>query len=977
MTGDRSPLASTYSLPTPLCILVNCLQNPSTASRRVFLARLDSGDLVTVEGVTLDGLSASSVCTNWDPHRKSLNCTFVPGTDFHSVGEHHVSVVLENRISGLVEINGSFTVVEAVEGLSLQLSEEYLDIGQEVQISYSLLRGTNVTVMLHVGSDTHGYYHACASCEPTERVVVESFRVTGNVSVTVTAWNALNSLEVTSHTLVAGNVEVISHSYESLVEKLPIESASAPVEFAFTDDPSEVPYEVIIFCHSYPAIHTYVTQFEPVVTLNLFFSETGRQSVTCDIRNPISSKTVEMTFEIEERISGLNMSVHPRNITMLESVFLNTSVVNGSRVYFEVDWGDGESKVFSPLTLPTDLEHVYRRWGTFLIRVTPMNELGESEPAYATIKVATPEDGCVLFRDTYHVPLPAGDESVSFSVDLLMPANLSVPNLAEYSLFLDGQFYLGGVLSPTDSEGDGEPLTFVRSFDVRKESAGSLHVTVEVKKTSENYFQTCYWDALVVETVSGVSSAVFFSESPHLDVDVANSSWKPVALNPSGRGSVITHSTVKVWIDATFGSMRSYLWDFDLSGSEDSTCRAGLNEEEGVCYFWLSQERNFTFSVNVTNPVSHFVARQGFSILEPVGSIVIRGPSYIVRVLKNVAFSVEISSLGSESCYSFLMEQISGDLEVEAYFGDPILCDMLFPDGSPERMKMEDIFGYSISSEEGRTTLSFVHNFTVVDRYHLSVDVLEPACYQPNVDVASENVCDDNFNCNQDNTTKLFSASDVVTISSRLNVTMEEAEQATNYDSTFIQVDVSPLIAKISGGDSRTIPWGTLSILDGLSASYDPNVGESDKSGLSFFWFCRRKTYRPPGEPAIENVETFETWSYDFTTRYGEEGSPSPGGLLRSHDGILQLPTNSMFENMEYEFKVVIRSGDFQAEDYQSWSVLSENIPVVAIRCLENCAERINPTDRLAMEAFLDSTSTRFPYFRIQSLEVWIIQDQD
>ncbi|XP_071814843.1 polycystin family receptor for egg jelly-like isoform X3 [Apostichopus japonicus] len=1033
--------------------------------------RLDSGDLVTVEGVTLDGLSASSVCTNWDPHRKSLNCTFVPGTDFHSVGEHHVSVVLENRISGLVEINGSFTVVEAVEGLSLQLSEEYLDIGQEVQISYSLLRGTNVTVMLRVGSDTHGYYHACASCEPTERVVVESFRVTGNVSVTVTAWNALNSLEVTSHTLVAGNVEVISHSYESLVEKLPIESASAPVEFAFTDDPSEVPYEVIIFCHSYPAIHTYVTQFEPVVTLNLFFSETGRQSVTCDIRNPISSKTVEMTFEIEERISGLNMSVHPRNITMLESVFLNTSVVNGSRVYFEVDWGDGESKVFSPLTLPTDLEHVYRRWGTFLIRVTPMNELGESEPAYATIKVATPEDGCVLFRDTYHVPLPAGDESVSFSVDLLMPANLSVPNLAEYSLFLDGQFYLGGVLSPTDSEGDGEPLTFVRSFDVRKESAGSLHVTVEVKKTSENYFQTCYWDAHVVETVSGVSSAVFFSESPHLDVDVANSSWKPVALNPSGRGSVITHSTVKVWIDATFGSMRSYLWDFDLSGSEDSTCRAGLNEEEGVCYFWLSQERNFTFSVNVTNPVSHFVARQGFSILEPVGSIVIRGPSYIVRVLKNVAFSVEISSLGSESCYSFLMEQISGDLEVEAYFGDPILCDMLFPDGSPERMKMEDIFGYSISSEEGRTTLSFVHNFTVVDRYHLSVvgknlvsetdshlyqDVLEPACYQPNVDVASENVCDDNFNCNQDNTTKLFSASDVVTISSRvrlncsssykalyswtlyllqddgmeleyilppeqvvtsgytlgtltippamlrygtyriqLNVTMEEAEQATNYDSTFIQVDVSSLIAKISGGDSRTIPWGTLSVLDGLSASYDPNVGESDKSGLTFFWFCRRKTYRPPGGPAIENVETFETWSYDFTTRlsestvnpaavgiteadvggcfgrYGEEGSPSPGGLLRSHDGILQLPTNSMFENMEYEFKVVIRSGDFQAEDYQSWSVLSENIPVVAIRCLENCAERINPTDRLAMEAFLDSTSTRFPYFRWELLQIF------
>lgn len=36
-------------------------------------------------------------------------------------------------------------------------------------------------------------------------------------------------------------------------------------------------------------------------------------------------------------------------------------------------------------------------------------------------------------------------------------------------------------------------------------------------------------------------------------------------------------------------------------------------------------------------------------------------------------------------------------------------------------------------------------------------------------------------------------------------------------------------------------------------------------------------------------------------------------------------------------------------------------------RCLENCAERINPTDRLAMEAFLDSTSTRFPYFR------WVI----
>ncbi|XP_072043397.1 polycystin-1-related protein-like [Amphiura filiformis] len=213
-----------------------------------------------------------------------------------------------------------------------------------------------------------------------------------------------------------------------------------------------------------------------------------------------------------------------------------------------------------------------------------------------------------------------------------------------------------------------------------------------------------------------------------------------------------------------------------------------------------------------------------------------------------------------------------------------------------------------------------------------------------------------------------------------VNVSMSEEVGIFTIEETYIYITKSPLVAKIAGGYYRTAGWNSYDIIDAISETYDPDkTGEARKEGFEFTWFCRRKKYWQKtinGTTVIDEVETFEEWNeyYDKKSangtvnqlfvdaqkpgdQYGcfglsETGDiPLPGGRISQTGDNLLLNTSSMYYDMEYEIKVVVKKDTRIAIAYQIKLILEGEPPSMSINCKLNCLNKCNPSNRYAVES--------------------------
>ncbi|KAJ8319269.1 hypothetical protein KUTeg_004360 [Tegillarca granosa] len=73
-----------------------------------------------------------------------------------------------------------------------------------------------------------------------------------------------------------------------------------------------------------------------------------------------------------------------------------------------------------------------------------------------------------------------------------------------------------------------------------------------------------------------------------------------------------------------------------------------------------------------------------------------------------------------------------------------------------------------------------------------------------------------------------------------LNVSMNELMGMYTIDTVYIRIIPTPLVVQISGGSMQKKKWGTPLSVDGITMTYDPDIDQSDKTGLTFIWLCRR-----------------------------------------------------------------------------------------------------------------------------------------
>ncbi len=76
----------------------------------------------------------------------------------------------------------------------------------------------------------------------------------------------------------------------------------------------------------------------------------------------------------------------------------------------------------------------------------------------------------------------------------------------------------------------------------------------------------------------------------------------------------------------------------------------------------------------------------------------------------------------------------------------------------------------------------------------------------------------------------------------RLHVSMSIEPAIGTSDTVHLHISPSPLFVTIDGGSARSLGYDLNVNIDAESVSFDPDVDKSDKSGLTFTWWCRKKS---------------------------------------------------------------------------------------------------------------------------------------
>ncbi|XP_078610817.1 polycystin-1-like [Branchiostoma floridae x Branchiostoma japonicum] len=185
-----------------------------------------------------------------------------------------------------------------------------------------------------------------------------------------------------------------------------------------------------------------------------------------------------------------------------------------------------------------------------------------------------------------------------------------------------------------------------------------------------------------------------------------------------------------------------------------------------------------------------------------------------------------------------------------------------------------------------------------------------------------------------------------------LTVAMRGVPGMVGEDSMFAEIERSPLVVAIRGGSSRAVGFNKTLEIDGVTETYDPDIGNTeDKSGLQYVWFCRRGHEKFPmtGDELDTTAQTTPSEDQlqmildDRTLDNGGCYGTGPGRLNISA-GVMTLNTFWFFANMTYVFRFRVTKGDRVGWFEQAVYISPGDPPELIISCEINCMSKMNPS---------------------------------
>ncbi|XP_078688578.1 polycystin family receptor for egg jelly-like isoform X2 [Branchiostoma floridae x Branchiostoma belcheri] len=142
----------------------------------------------------------------------------------------------------------------------------------------------------------------------------------------------------------------------------------------------------------------------------------------------------------------------------------------------------------------------------------------------------------------------------------------------------------------------------------------------------------------------------------------------------------------------------------------------------------------------------------------------------------------------------------------------------------------------------------------------------------------------------------------------------------------WVRIISSPIEARIAGGSARSVSFGSDIALD-AAVSYDPDSIIKDSRLFNFSWTCRIGQVTPCDEVFL-NVST-------------EAAYVIPSGVFRPNDTVTFTVDVSFSGRVSGVYVQAIHLG---VED-----------PTISLRCNSNCNNRMNPSERLALQAVCEN----------------------
>ncbi|XP_028400602.1 uncharacterized protein LOC114523771 [Dendronephthya gigantea] len=152
----------------------------------------------------------------------------------------------------------------------------------------------------------------------------------------------------------------------------------------------------------------------------------------------------------------------------------------------------------------------------------------------------------------------------------------------------------------------------------------------------------------------------------------------------------------------------------------------------------------------------------------------------------------------------------------------------------------------------------------------------------------------------------------------------------TGLNYTWFEIYRPPLIARIEGGISRSVPWDSQLVLDGRRSQ---NLGNILKQ-LRFSWSCR-----------------LATTIYSLATNVALNECFRNGIDVIWNTSVVTVQSGKFNPNQEYVFRLEIEEGNRRSHSEQTIFVFDGPIPSLDLRCVVNCKETVDPSKRLLLQS--------------------------
>ncbi|XP_071965421.1 uncharacterized protein [Antedon mediterranea] len=860
---------------------------------------------------------------------------------FPTPGNFVMAVTAENEVSGPRTDSIVIHIQLAIVGLIMKPNKDYYSTNETMFVNYTMTNGTELLILFEYGDgSSYEVYHD--NLYDNLQLANHSYKQPGVYTIAIYARNNISS-DAVFYTVVVQNPNSLGEIQLTPNSPGRIDSVGSGNGTLYTQ------YDFLGDEHDFPTNSTalyFITGMEYkeqnyslVFDMNtkrtyheLYMNTYGPYTINITIFNHISRIEYSIDIEMEQPVENLAIYTLGKYQRVDENVTFLVNTTWGSRTTYVVSFGDSATYMISNRT-SFYVSHPYNDSGVYHVDVLASNLICNVSVSMATNQfIQYPVEGVLLHSQEINLlPFDAGvSGQVSVPFFVFQNQSIHLPTNVTFIAYFNTSFDLPeseemlltqdncSLLTVFEQDGCELIMCFNQTYTVE----GNYNVCMKMWNEVSN--GTACQELIVHEQLTQVKAHVYY-----IDVHENRTETEEPAFEYEGKIYVPLDRVILVKISYWNGTGLTYNWDFN---DTEYDSRQVTDIPQASWNYTFPQI--YVITVNSSNPVFFNVTSVEIKVEGAMRDLTIEGPGPI-DISEEVEFNLTASIFGTGVCYRF--EYINLEyLNSSIFFtGDLTICNTEYNTTDKQTDNKND---YDLLWKESfydkspildvkvKFNTTCIYNVTIIAFNIVSREfkfteqiITSKPCFYPEVSVGMLNLCNANYNCD-DQGYRQFKSSEVITIFSEISISCQSTNKAyynwtlsdengvpyqlpdnvvtygsplpvltiprasfgTDYgtygvsltvtmdiecglvttDDTRITVTSSDLQARIAGGSFITVGNSSIVVMDAMEETIDPDSQSTDDLNIS--WFCRQykfeyvnKTFKDIEQFAVGGEEAY------------------------------------------------------------------------------------------------------------------------